>query len=574
MIDRCKKSPFALTIKRKILLIAVCVSLLFCAVAVTGLWINYQSSSASRPVIQEYLPQLNELIIADNNLRDSLSSLYLYAINESDKQDSSFTSHLAKYQQALADYLKHDGIDTNLVKDLTQDLTKLRGLANRLFSLHVTEKKNNFLKNEITPLVGHIRVDIDQLYLGVKKAIEHQSKKTVQTLNGGLKIQLGVIVGVSVIGLLLIWFGLRMILRPVNAIVDGMVNISDKGNLQHTLPEGCNDEFGRLGFAFNHFVGKVKNIIDLVVLSASNLVDESRTLISVTGQSRDKALSQETELQQVTNGFDEMTSAVQEIETNSLGAVNAARQANDKAKDGGRIVSESIDAIQQLARHVESSETMMQELVGLSKGIGEIVTGIRSIAEQTNLLSLNAAIEAARAGEAGRGFAVVADEVRSLSQKVQNETDAIERRVTDLQNGVSKASGEMIISRECVGKSVVLSTKVGESLASISGTISTIVNLNEKIAQSTQSHSQKAVEIHAGLKTIHTAAVDSAESARVASTVGSEFSILARQLQDLVSQFLLPEKDPEEKVLLQKVIEVRKELCVEEDSEEGDIVLF
>ncbi|HEC28498.1 MAG TPA: methyl-accepting chemotaxis protein, partial [Gammaproteobacteria bacterium] len=564
MTNVCKKSPFALTIKRKILLIAVCVSLLFCVVTVIGLWTNYQSSSANRPVIQEYLPQLNELMIADTHLRNSLSSLYLYVSSAGTIQDSGFKQHMAKYHRAISDYLKHDGIDKDLVNDLMQDLMELRGLAKKLFSLSAADEKTGFLKNKITPFAGHIRINTDRLYLGLKKAIEYQSKKAMKTLNVGLKIQLGVIFVVSVIGLLLIWFGLRMILRPVNAIVDGMVDISDKGNLHHTLPEGCNDEFGRLGFAFNRFVGKVKNIIDLVVLSASNLVDESRTLISVTGQSRDKALSQETELQQVTNGFDEMTSAVQEIETNSLGAVNAARQANDKAKDGGRIVSESIDAIQQLARHVESSETMMQELVGLSKGIGEIVTGIRSIAEQTNLLSLNAAIEAARAGEAGRGFAVVADEVRSLSQKVQNETDAIERRVTDLQNGVSKASGEMIISRECVGKSVVLSTKVGESLASISGTISTIVNLNEKIAQSTQSHSQKAVEIHAGLKTIHTAAVDSAESARVASTVGSEFSILARQLQDLVSQFLLPEKDPEEKVLLQKVIEVRKELCVEE----------
>jgi len=148
-------------------------------------------------------------------------------------------------------------------------------------------------------------------------------------------------------------------------------------------------------------------------------------------------------------------------------AYSTSLQTDNSAQRGTQVVTQAVEVMQNLARHMQQASDGIEALNEQSMVIASIVKTISSIAEQTNLLALNAAIEAARAGEQGRGFAVVADEVRQLASRTSKATEEIIGVVRKNQDMARSAVALMGEGKEQAEEGLALAAEAGTVIVEI-----------------------------------------------------------------------------------------------------------
>ncbi|MBZ9781778.1 methyl-accepting chemotaxis protein [Pseudomonas sp. REP124] len=157
-------------------------------------------------------------------------------------------------------------------------------------------------------------------------------------------------------------------------------------------------------------------------------------------------------------------------------AYSTSQQTDQSAQRGNAVVTQAVDVMRDLAKHMQTAGDGIEALNEQSLVIGTIVKTISGIAEQTNLLALNAAIEAARAGEQGRGFAVVADEVRQLASRTSQATDEIVLVVRQNQEMARNAVALMTDGKLQAEQGLALAAEAGTVIVEIQDGAQKVVN--------------------------------------------------------------------------------------------------
>ncbi|MFP3494210.1 methyl-accepting chemotaxis protein [Pseudomonas sp. SIMBA_059] len=350
-----------------------------------------------------------------------------------------------------------------------------------------------------------------------------------------------------VVGLLIIatgltvlfaWLLTRSITVPISQALEAAEEVAE-GNLTRPIKVDGNDEAGRLLAAMAKMQDKLRDTLQRIAGSATQLASAAEELNAVTDESARGLTQQNNEIEQAATAVNEMTSAVEEVARNAVSTSEASRNATTSAGDGRDLVQETVSAIERMSSDVQATATLIGELANESRDIGKVLDVIRGLADQTNLLALNAAIEAARAGEAGRGFAVVADEVRALAHRTQQSTSEIERMIGSIQTGTEHAVDSMRNSTERAESTLNIAKGAGMSLDTINTAIIEINERNLVIASAAEEQAQVAREVDRNLVNIRDLSVQSATGASQTSTASSELSRLAVDLNGMVSRFRL-----------------------------------
>ena len=364
------------------------------------------------------------------------------------------------------------------------------------------------------------------------------NKEAEDQYNMAFNLVVSLLVVATLLTLLFAWLLTRSITLPISQALEAAEEVAE-GNLTRPIKVDGNDEAGRLLAAMAKMQDKLRDTLQRIAGSATQLASAAEELNAVTDESARGLTQQNNEIEQAATAVNEMTSAVEEVARNAVSTSEASRNATTSAGDGRDLVQETVGAIERMSADVQATATLIGDLANESRDIGKVLDVIRGLADQTNLLALNAAIEAARAGEAGRGFAVVADEVRALAHRTQQSTSEIERMIGSIQAGTEHAVDSMRNSTERAESTLNIAKGAGMSLDTINTAIVEINERNLVIASAAEEQAQVAREVDRNLVNIRDLSVQSATGASQTSAASSELSRLAVDLNGMVGRFRL-----------------------------------
>jgi len=272
-----------------------------------------------------------------------------------------------------------------------------------------------------------------------------------------------------------------------------------EGDLTPRITSNHTGLFGKVRDSVNSTAENLTRVIG-EVRAASEALTGAASQVSATAQSLSQAASEQAaSVEETTSQIDVMSVSINQNTDNAKVTDGMATKTSKEAADGGQAVSQTVQAMKQIAAKI---------------GI------VDDIAYQTNLLALNAAIEAARAGEHGKGFAVVAAEVRKLAERSQE---------------AAKEIGEL------AGRSVSTAERAGKLLDEIVPSIQKTSELVQEIAAASSEQSESVTQIGGAMGQLSKATQQNASASEELAATSEELSGQAEQLQQTVAFFNLGE---------------------------------
>ncbi|MBI6741443.1 methyl-accepting chemotaxis protein [Pseudomonas syringae] len=443
--------------------------------------------------------------------------------------------------QAVYEKLISGPDERDLYSQYVQLLGQYRQLEERLKTL---TRANNI--DELQGLLNNEMVsNSDQMNVVLRKLVEINTaqlnavkEQASIEYDSAFNMVIGLLIAATLLTIVFAWMLIKSITTPIATALLAAETIA-QGNLTKPISIDGSDEAGRLLLAMKTMQDKLRDTLQGISGSATQLASAAEELNAVTDESARGLVQQNDEIEQAATAVNQMTSAVEEVARNATSTSQASRSAATSAGDGRDLVQETVSAIERMSGDVQGTAELIISLANESRDIGKVLDVIRGLADQTNLLALNAAIEAARAGEAGRGFAVVADEVRALAHRTQQSTSEIERMISSIQTGTEQAVSSMRNSTERAESTLNIAKGAGQALNTINSAVEEINERNMVIASAAEEQAQVAREVDRNLVNIRDLSAQSTNGANQTSAASTELSRLAIDLNGMVARFAL-----------------------------------
>ncbi len=358
-------------------------------------------------------------------------------------------------------------------------------------------ERNRLKADKLDPAGRLVATLAEDLKLGIKEKQDALGPRLQASNDNAQRFVVILSLIAIALGLSIAYLITRVVMKQIGGEPDyaaQLVNKIAEGDMTVDIQLQPGDNNSML-FAFKKMVDRLAQIIS-EVRSATDNISSASEQVSSTAQSVSQATSEQAaSVEETSAAVEQMSASVNQNTDNAKVTDGMAQQASRQAKDGGTAVTQTVQAMKQIA---------------------DKISIIDDIAYQTNLLALNAAIEAARAGDHGKGFAVVAAEVRKLAERSQ----VAAQEISEVARG-----------------SVELAERAGQLLTDMVPAITKTSDLVQEITAASSEQSGGLGQINTAMAQMNQITQQNASASEELAATAEEMSGQAEQLQQLVAFF-------------------------------------
>ncbi|MGM0614041.1 MAG: methyl-accepting chemotaxis protein [Pseudomonadota bacterium] len=368
----------------------------------------------------------------------------------------------------------------------------------------------NELRNELATVGAQQEAALDE-FVEYATLRGQQLQQELNDISRFYSIIEWVILGLSILLVILIYASLRaIVLRPLNQAAEALDAIAN-ADLTQALPEGGNNEIGRLLTSMGRMQSSLNDIVAKVREGSQEIYHGTREIASGNADLSSRTEQQAASIQETAASMEEMTATVKQNADNARQASTLAADASSTAERGGEVVEQVVST--------------MHGISTSSQKVADITGVIDSIAFQTNILALNASVEAARAGEQGRGFAVVAGEVRNLASR---SADAAKEIKGLIESSVAQ-----------INEGSVLVEQAGATMTEVVTSVRRVTDIMDEISAASQEQSDGIEQVSQAVGQMDQVTQQNAALVQQASAAAASLEEQANRLEQAVAVFQL-----------------------------------
>jgi len=280
------------------------------------------------------------------------------------------------------------------------------------------------------------------------------------------------------------------------------------GDLTSKLALRADDRNSML-FAMHNMQGRLTDTIQQIRSGTETITLAAQEISAGNLDLSSRTEEQAASLGETAASMEQLTATVKQTADNARQANQMASSASQIAGEGGTVVQQVVDT--------------MQNIAASSNRVVDIISVIEGIAFQTNILALNAAVEAARAGEDGRGFAVVAGEVRNLAQRSSEAAKEIK--------GLIEASVHQVDT----GRGLV--ERAGTTMTSIVQAVQRVTDIIGEISAASEEQSRGIEQVNIAITQMDQTTQQNAAMVEQAAAAAQSMEEQSRSLREAVNVF-------------------------------------